>query len=118
MTLYEIIIRFNNIKLLDSENIPKDLLKVAIQSVIDELIEKITNIIDYRKSLIQEQKTSKLIELDEYIQYCLLIGEIDKIETEIFSLEVIKPTENINFQKEVIILKEFGENENKRNGID
>lgn len=107
MTLYELVQNYNNIKdLKDNESISKDLFNSALEDIQQELIEKVLNIIEYRKDILKEEKTSKLIELDEYIQYCLILANIDHIEINQYILEVIKPEESLGNQKESIKIKE------------
>lgn len=105
MTLYELVENYNNIVSLEN-TISKDLFNSALKLVQQEIIDKIENIIEYRKSLVEEEKTSKLIELDEYIQYCLILANIDKVVTEQYELEVIKPIESIQHQEKSIRIKE------------
>ena len=115
MSLFEITERYNNLKKIDDKNVPEELLKNAIKTLQEELISKVENIIEYRKNLLQEQKTKKLIEIDEYIQYCLLIANIEKIITSEFELKIIKPIESIQHQEKVLIVKErYNMNLNKK----
>lgn len=101
MTLKEIIDNYNNLVVLrESKEVPSDLLESSIKLIEDELIEKIVNILEYRKSLIEEGKEQKRTELEEYLQYCLYIGRIDKIYIDNILIEVSK--ENIKIEERIL----------------
>ena len=92
MTLYEIVCNRNNLlELRGYKDIEKDLLKSSIQALEEELIDKVINILAYRKELLQEEKTRKLEELEEYLQYCLYIARIDFLDLDIIKIDVNIP---------------------------
>ena len=100
MSLYDIVISRNNlIELIGSDGIELDLLKSSIQALEEELLEKIVNIIAYRRELLQEEKTKKVEELEEYIQYCLYIARIEKIDLDSIVIEAPKPPEKISIKE-------------------
>ena len=100
MSLYDIVISRNNlIELIGSDGIELDLLKSSIQALEEELLEKIVNIIAYRRELLQEEKTKKIEELEEYIQYCLYLARIEKIDLDSIVIEAPKPPEKISIKE-------------------
>ena len=97
MSLYNIVMSRNNlIDLINYDGIELDLLKSSIQALEEELLEKVVNIIVYRRELLQEEKTKKVEELEEYIQYCLYLARIEKIEVDNIIIDAPRPPEKIN----------------------
>lgn len=102
ITLYELVTNYNNlIELHNNKDISETLLKPSLKAIREDIIDKVINILEYRKNLLEEGKTAKLEELDEYVYYCLYLARIEKVEFEDLIIEIPKTTNKIIIKEKI-----------------